>query len=142
MILDTSFIIDFMNGEPECLEKLVELKQREKELNVTSLTAYELYLGVRESEKPEKEKNKIKETLQKLSGEKFSFEWIHGKKSAVIQGNLKDEGEMIELQDIFISSIAQKSGQKILTRNHEHFQKIDGVKVESYEAQTLFLSEY
>lgn len=132
MILDTSFLIDLMNGDRATLRKLHELKKEQEELNITSLTAYELYLGVQNSNRPSKERQKIRETIQKVSGSRIAFGWSHGKKSAEIQKTLKENGEMIELQDIFISSVASKSSQKVLTGNPEHFKKVEGIEVESY----------
>ncbi|MFB6099989.1 MAG: PIN domain-containing protein [Candidatus Nanohalobium sp.] len=132
MILDTSFVIDLMKGEKKALNKLEELKENEVSVRITSLTGYELYLGVKNLDKPEKEKDKIEAFMDKVLGERVPYRWDHGKKSAEIQSKLKDQGEMIDLPDILIASVAAETGEKILTRNGKHFEKVEGIEVESY----------
>ena len=132
MILDTSFIIDVMNGKRDAVEKLEELKKDDVSIQITSLTGYELHLGVRNSSKPRKEQKKIETFMDKILGNRIPYNWENGKKSAEIQSGLEDQGTMIEIPDILIAGITAESGEKILTRNTKHFKEIEGIKVESY----------
>jgi len=122
MLADTSFIIDVMRGEKSAVEKVEELEENDKPVNVSSISFFELYSSIEQADKGEKEKEKIQDVLS--SRAIYDFDRTAGEIGGKIDGVLCKKGKMIEPQDSMISGIAIRENEKILTRNIEHFQRI------------------
>ena len=130
MIVDTSFVIDLMNGTPEAVEKAKQLWKEKENLFVTTVTIFELWSGVTQSQKPEQEKRKILGVL----GSQLILELDEesAEEGGRIDGLLVREGLRIEPEDCMIAGIAKHHQETILTRNIKHFGRIKGLSVESY----------
>jgi tRNA(fMet)-specific endonuclease VapC len=63
----------------------------------------------------------------------LSFTIIEAKKAAEIEANLESQGKVIGLKDVLMSSIAISNNCTIVTGNVKHFNKIQGIKVESWK---------
>lgn len=129
VILDASFIIDLLKGNPSASRKARELDESGKDKYLTSVTAMELYYGALSSGRKE-ETIKFMSLLMSLN--KVSFEFNGSIKAAEIKYELKKKGMIIDVEDIMQAGIAKTTGQKILTKNVKHFERVDGLKVESY----------
>ena len=125
MIADTSFIIDVMKGKKESLKKLGEVEKNDIPLNTTSITFFELWSGIEQSNKPDKEKEKIRDVLE--ARVLYDFDRIAGELGGRIDGKLSKKGKKVEPQDSMISGIAIRENEKILTRNTKHFNLISKV---------------
>lgn len=131
MIIDTSFLIDLMRAEKAAIQKLEELKKRGVNATLTPVVAYEIFRGAEKYAKSNQEKEKIARVVKKLPAERRSFKWEDGVDSASIMNDL-EEGEKIEIDDVMICSVARRTGEIVLTRNSIHFDRLDGVEVETY----------
>lgn len=130
MILDTTFVIDLIDGLPEAVEKLKWLQEQQKILFITTPTIFELWTGITQSDRPEREKMKalrVLETQLILDLNKESAE-----EGGIIDGTLINEGQRIDPEDCLIAGIAQHHGEAVLTRNVKHFERIKSVKTETY----------
>ncbi len=130
MILDTNFIIDLMDGLPEAIAKQEQMQNQKENLFVCTPTIFELFTGVAKSSFPEKEKQKVREILQSqlvLELNKYSAE-----EAGKINGSLCKEGNPIDSEDCMIAGIALHHGEKILTRNKKHFERVKNLVVETY----------
>lgn len=130
MILDTTFIIDLMDGLPEALKKYYELQEKKEKIIVTSITTFELWSGIGRCTHPESEKRKVKAVLE--SQFLISLDSECAQKAGLIDGTLRKEGQQIEIQDNLIAGIALHHNEPLLTRNTKHFQRIKGLKIETY----------
>ncbi len=130
MILDTSFIIDLLKGE-EKIDKWIEKLDSNEEIPILNpITAMEIWEGAHLSNRTEDEIEKIKSLLEGLNFENFNIE--DGKLSGKINADLTNKGEKIDIEDVMIASIAINSDQSILTRNPDHFNRIEKTEVETY----------
>ena len=131
--LDSSVIIDILR-EKVNLEQL-ELKLGENEIaKIPSPAIVEiirgLYLNSSISNIHENEKEKINKLLSLfpiLDLEKESA-ILAGK----IEANLINSGDIIDIEDIMIGAIAKHNGERLITRNVKHFERIKGLEVEGY----------
>lgn len=130
MIADTSFIIDLMRKRDSALEKLSKIEMKKENQRTTSLTVFELATGIEMSDWPEKEKLKVEELLQMFSI--IDFKNIHAYRAGLELGKLYKEGKPIDPVDAQISGIALVEKEIIVTRNVKHFERIEGLKIESY----------
>lgn len=130
MILDTNFIIDFLKGQSNALNKIDLLVKKDIAFAITTPTIFELYSGLIFLDKSEDEREKIISLLKDqiiLSLDKNSAE-----KAGIIDGNLLKKGLKIDAEDSMIAGIAESYGETILTRNVKHFSRIRGIKIETY----------
>jgi len=132
ILLDTSFIIDLLRERRNAINKAVELINRDK-LATTYLNIYELLLGVynKKGINHEKELNTLKNLKEKL--EILTLDEDSTIKSAKIGGELMLKGQIVGDTDNMIAGIALSNGiSTIVTRDKEHFERIKGIKVETY----------
>lgn len=131
MILDTSFIIDLMNGDKQAVKKLRELEGNGQNQSTTAVTLFELWSGIRQSELPERERQKIME----VTGDRV----VHnlgpesGKEAGRIDGKLVKEGKTVDPEDAMIAAIAIENAEIVLTGNKKHFKRISEVTDLEYE---------
>lgn len=122
MILDTSFLIDLMKGKEKAVKKEKKLQLRSSPQLITIPTLFELWSGIVQSGKPEKEKEKILEVLSSRAS--LDFDRKSAKVAGKIDGELATQGKKIEPVDSMIAGIAITNGEKILTSNTKHFERI------------------
>ena len=130
MILDTTFIIDFLKGQSDAVSKMDFLVKRDISFAITTPTIFELYSGLIFLDKPENEKNKIISLLKQqiiLPLDKNGAE-----EAGIIDGTLLKNGFKIDPEDSMIAGIAKINNETILTRNVKHFSRISELKIESY----------
>lgn len=129
MILDTNFLIDLIQGDGDAMQKAEELEEQNVSLKVSSATIFELYTGIERSDKPERQKRKVREVID--SKKVVSNDKKISSKAGRIHGKLINRGERIQSFDTIIAATAIQEQEKILT-NDEDFGKINKVEVENY----------
>jgi len=128
--LDTSFIIALMRGDHNALAKLDEYTSTDTRLTTTPITACELFKGAYRSIKPEKELQKVKNTLSFLELLDFSIEASERYGRLMASEGLR--GAPIGDLDAMIASIALTHGEDVITSNRKHFERVDGLKVNTW----------
>lgn len=126
-VLDTTFLIDVLRGEKETLRIL-----NSKELLLTTqINMYEIIRGLfikRISDDKFREIIQTFEDIRLLSLDNRAII-----KSAEISAQLIKRGTTISDCDCMTAGIALSNGiNTIVTRNAEHFKRINEIKVESY----------
>lgn len=130
MILDTSFIIDLMDGLPEAEEKLRILDKKKEVQFVAAPTIFELWSGIEQSKKPEEEKLKVFAVLSTQTV--LNLDNNSAEEAGKIDGQLAKQGKPIEPEDSMIAGIAKSNDETVLTRNIAHFSRIKDLKIETY----------
>lgn len=129
MILDTTFVIDVLNGDPSAERRRIELDER-GDAAVSAVSVFELVEGAYLSDRTDDELATILEFLSRLYVLPVDGE------IALLAGELSAElisrGERIEAEDVLIAATAVKNDASILTRNVDHFERLEGVAVEAY----------
>jgi len=126
--LDSSFIIDFIRNDENAILKLDSLKH--EVLVTTGINVFEVFFGLYAKGR-HKDIDHIKEFFDNLNiiGLNRDSAMVASK----IGADLVKTGKFIELNDILISGIIIANGcNKILTKNKEHFSRINGLNVISY----------
>ncbi len=130
MILDTSFVIDLMNGDESAVQKFKTLSNKGETQIITALTIFELFSGLARSKKAEAEKSKI---ISALQGQiVIHLDNDSAEKGGELHGNLAKEGKTIGVIDAMISGIALIKKEKVLTRNVKDFSRVKGLEIETY----------
>lgn len=130
MILDTCFIIDLLEGNEEAYEKLLELDTNDVTQIITTVSVFELIVGVERSNNVEKEKNRTTKIYEKMLIANLDH------KSAVCAGEIfaqqMSKGRTLPFSDCLIAGIAISNNETLLTRNVKDFSRIERLKIESY----------
>lgn len=129
MILDTSVIIDLIRGYAPVDEKIMELDTKNTPLSTTTISIFEIWQGTRDMEDKERIE-KINKLLESINV--FNFDLEAAKEAGIIHALLEKKGKGIEPEDSMIAGIAKINNETILTRDTKHFNRIEGIKVETY----------
>lgn len=100
------------------------------QVNITTVSVFELYVGLNLGTKPIEEKNKIDNVLGNIVV--INFDFNSAREAAEIFSDRKRRELTIDPEDAIIAGICISNEEPILTRNIDHFSNIDGLSVESY----------
>ncbi len=124
--LDTDFLVAVLRGAEDV--KLTLDKFEEEGIQyTTSINAFELYFGAFLSGKKENNLKAVEALLSRLHVIQFDIE--DAKVAGQIASGLKEKGEKLDFRDVLIASAAISGNLPIVTRNVEHFSRIEGLKV-------------
>jgi len=134
ILLDTSACIDYLNGN-KALKKVIE--DQEELLHISALTVYEVNIGFERTKRiisKKRYKQLYKFWLEFISGmEVFSLGFKEAEEAAKIYDTLESKGQRIDDNDVLIAGIMMSNGiKKIITKNIEHFKRIEGLELISY----------
>jgi len=139
LIVDTDILIDLLRQKDYAVSLIKKLED-EVELATSAINAFELYRGAYKSRNQEKNLASVKgllNSLRMLNTDEDSME-IAGK----ITASLERDGNMMDIRDLLIASIALVNGFGILTNNVGHFNKIKHLRVVSGKANDAVQSIY
>jgi predicted nucleic acid-binding protein len=126
LIVDTNILIDLLRKKDYAVSLIKKLED-EVELATSAINAFELYRGAYKSRNQEKNLASVKgllNSLRMLNTDEDSME-MAGK----ITASLERDGNMMDIRDLLIASIALVNGFGVLTNNVGHFNKIKHLKV-------------
>lgn len=133
MLLDTSFCIDLLRErrrgiEGPAVKKLQNLGAIR--LQMSLFVFCELQHGARSSSNPDVELRRIEAltTLVPVLAPDRSFAAWYGTAAARLQA----QGVRIPQMDLLIGAHAGSEGIPLLTRDRKHYERIEGLVVESY----------
>lgn len=130
-VVDTTFLICLLRGDPKTVEKARELDE-EGGAATTAVNAFELGYGVyrimRDVER------RLEEAMRVLSNlEIFPLDLGAGLEAAEIAGTFDREGEGVDPFDALIAGVVRAKGAEcVVTRNVAHFERIQDLKVEEH----------
>jgi tRNA(fMet)-specific endonuclease VapC len=130
MIQDTSFIIDLLRGDDAATAFLEVIEKESRPQKVSSVTVLELYEGVVRSGTPEEKRERILNVLESKSV--VDADRTVMRKAGSISGNLILQGERIDREDCVIAATALLNDETVVTRNTDHFERIEDLELRSY----------
>ena len=131
LIVDTDILIDLLRKKDYAVS-LMKTLEDEVELATSAINAFELYRGAYKSQNQEKNLASVKgllNSLRMLNTDEDSME-IAGN----ITASLERDGNMIDIRDLLIASIALVNSSGVLTNNVKHFSRIKHLRVVSGKA--------
>ncbi len=129
--MDSTFLIDLLRGIPGAVGKMKELKS-EDQLITTQVNIFELSFGIY-YRYPVKYAEKILQLESVLDGFIiFDLTYRASLKAAQIAAALVREGQQICVGDALIAGILLANGCNTIVTNDSHFERVEGLTVESY----------
>lgn len=126
--LDSSFIIDFLDGEKEHHKQAVEWmkENKDKALATTPICAFEVLRGAARIQQNGKQ---VEFFLMALTIPEFGFE--EAVTAAETDAELHSKGESLSARDTLIASQARRHNYTLITRD-EDFKDVPGLDVVVY----------
>lgn len=127
-LLDANAIIHYF----KCKGNVVScfLKTSPTSLFVPVIVLYELEVGIKNSNNPQKREKEIYSLIENF--EKIPFGLQEAKEAAKIKTQLMEKGEMIGPLDILIAGTAIANRKILVTHNTKEFQRINGLQIEDW----------
>ena len=126
-LVDTDWVIHYLNGQPLIVSRLQELQTQG--LAVSVVTLAELYEGVYYSRDPEKQERDLNDFLRGVSVEGVDEETA--KTFGRERGRLRAKKKTVADFDLLIGSTALRHKIPLLSNNRRHFEMIEGLQMES-----------
>jgi len=124
-LIDTDWIIHYLNGNNEIVEKIKSLERGILAASVVSLA--ELYEGVYYSTNPEGNEEALENFLSGISilGIEDNVCKVFGKE----RGRLRQSKKIIGDFDLLIASTCIYHRLTLLTNNRRHYEMVDGLSI-------------
>lgn len=129
MLLDTTFLIDLMNGDEGAVEKARELETNLVQQRLSAMTLLEVYYGAARSKQSAAEREKIENVL--ASKPVHPADTAVMRKAGRLSGELMNDGNAVADGDVIIGATADVLEEPVLTRNVDDFERL-GVDVDMY----------
>lgn len=128
VVIDSDILIYFLKGQQEIVDKLSA--HPIENIFTTRINVTELLYGAFNSAKVEQNLAKVSAFLMNFHilefDEKASMTFAHEK------ARLKKNGGLIADMDLMIASITVANGFALVSNNHKHFDRIEGLLVERW----------
>jgi tRNA(fMet)-specific endonuclease VapC len=126
-LIDTDWVIHYLCGRSDIVNRLHVLRPDGLALSVVALA--ETYEGVFYSRDPEKDERGFHDFLQGVTvlGIDEETARIFGRE----RGRLRRAGAIIGDMDLMIAATALQYNLTLLTNNRRHFDRIEGLRIES-----------
>jgi tRNA(fMet)-specific endonuclease VapC len=125
-LIDTDWTIHYLNGQPDVVRKVDELRNEGVALSVVSLA--ELYEGVYYSRDPQESERQLDAFLRGVAVLGLDVETckLFGKE----RGRLRATGKTVGDFDLLIGAAALRHNVTLLTSNRRHFEVIEGLRLQ------------
>ena len=129
MLLDTSFLIDLMDGDEGAVEKARKLESDLVQQRLSAMTLFELYYGIARATDSDAEREKVEDVL--ASKPIHPADTAVMRKAGRLSGELQNDGSPVGDGDVIIGATADVVEERVLTRNVDNFERLD-VEIETY----------
>jgi tRNA(fMet)-specific endonuclease VapC len=130
MLLDTSFLVDLLSGDPSAKVCAFELDGTGVPIRVPSPAAFELWIGAAQALKPETETGRIERLLQTY--EVVAFDTEAARKAGFIQGRLAARGKPLGTIDAEVVGIALSRDETLVTADKRLLRLGSGLRTREY----------
>ena len=132
--LDSTFVIDILKGAEKAEELEENIDNGGEDIFIASPSIIEVVRGLYLKSNIKNLKNNEKERTFKLINSLSVLDL--DKNSAIlaakIEADLKNNGEIIDIEDVMIAAITINNNETLITRNKKHFERIKDLKIEAY----------
>lgn len=124
--VDTDILIDFLQKKDPGSHAYKRWRHARR-VAVTSVTAFELLFGARQSNLPLERFEEARSLVEQHHV--FPFDASAANKASEIGAELGRLGKAIEIRDLFNAAICLSQNVSILTRNNDHYKRVAGLRL-------------
>lgn len=126
LALDTSFLIDYLDGEPTAGTFIEE--RRNRPFHAPALALFEVYRGGARTGGQE-HLDRVRDALEWV--EPLPLDNAAAEEAALVEAELLDAGSPVNLGDVLIAGVCRHHGADLVTRDG-HFETVEGLTVVEY----------
>ena len=130
VLLDTNVCIAAIRGHTEVRQRLAQ--SLPGECLVSTITVFELFVGVAKSRVPDREEANVQELLSAVWTAKF--DGAAARYAAQIRADLERNGKPCGPYDTLLAGHALSLGASLITGNVREFARVAGLQVENWLA--------
>ncbi len=130
MILETSFLIDMMQGRPEAVALVQEIDRSGERIALPSPGLFELWVGAGRSRRTREETEKIDALVAAFDVLLFSD--ADAKEAGLLQARLSLAGETLGTVDILLAGMARARGETLVTGDRDFSTVRRDIRIRSY----------
>jgi len=119
-----------VQADPNATRTVAALERNGTPLSISTVSLYELFHGLERVQDGEKRRRRIESVLDRKPTREATAAVI--KKAGRIDGALADDGRAVGMGETVIAATGLVHEEPVLTRNVDHFDRIDGLDLESY----------
>jgi tRNA(fMet)-specific endonuclease VapC len=127
-LLDTDTCIGVLRQRPGMVQRLSQIAPTN--CAVSMVTVYELFCGLAKAQDPAKERRKVERFVAAIIG--VPLDRAGAEAAANIRAELERQGTPIGPYDLLIAGQAVAGGLTLVTNNVREFQRVNGMKLESW----------
>lgn len=127
-LLDTDTCIAVMRGREGAVTKLSSLPP--DDCRVSTVTVFELEVGVAKCREPQKEAVKVARFL--ASVHVLPLDTVSARRAGVLRAALEKKGHSIGPYDVLLAGQALAHGFKLISGNLAEFTRVEGLEVEGW----------
>lgn len=129
MILDTTFLVDVLRGDA-VVRDAIEIVDEQDHVSVSTVTVMELWDGVRRVATSEREREATIRLLSEIR--EVPFDGASARVAGDVAARLAANGTPIESTDVMIAATAIARDVPVVTRNVDHFERVEELSVLTY----------
>lgn len=130
MIVDTNVLIRVMQNDERATQTIQQLEEMGISLRLSAMSQFELYHSIERVADSDERRHTIEAVLD--SKPIYPANETVMKKAGRIDGRLEADGRAIGIGDTIIAATALVHEESVLTETVTHFERIDGLEVETY----------
>ena len=130
MILETSFLIDMMKGQPEVAALVKEIDRSGETVYLPSPALFELWLGAGRSSRSRKEIQKIESLVESFDVLVLTDE--DAREAGLMQARLSKTGRGMGTVDVLLAGMARQRGESLVTGDRDFSAVSREVQLRSY----------
>ena len=129
-LFDTNTCIDVLRRREPVLSRISAIPR--EDCAMSTITTYELLVGVEKSANPSTEKDKIGHFVRTLN--ELSFDPFAASRAAQVRALLEARGQPIGPYDILLAGHALATNLIFVTNNVGEFSRVPGLTIENWRA--------
>lgn len=124
-LLDTNVCVDVLKGHPQVCARLEEVSP--SDCAISSVTAFELAVGVKRCSQPERERKKLEKLFAVIAV--LPFDQVAADSAAAVRHELETAGRKIGPYDLLIAGQALGSKRTLVSHNTREFSRISALQL-------------
>lgn len=127
-LLDTNVCVDVLKGHPQVCTRLEAISPAD--CVISSVTAFELAMGVRRCSQPERERKKLEKLFSVIAV--LPFDALAAEEAARVRHDLESAGQKIGPYDLLIAGQALSGRLTLVSNNTREFVRIPALRLNDW----------
>lgn len=130
MMIDTTFLLDLMQGRERAVALLEDLEKENEPLALATITLQEFTRGLHTTSLSSTEQRRVREVVH--GRPLFALDAAAAERAGEIDAALWERGDPLDPEDAAIAGIALTRDEILVTRRAKEFGRVPGLRLRTY----------